>query len=55
MREIKAARSSGNYSTPKPSRSDEHIVSDYERGTRYAAWLMFGMFAFMSAWMWFTW
>ena len=50
------ARSSGNCSTPhRSSADDEHILSQYERGTRYAAWLMFGMFAFMAAWMWFTW
>lgn len=38
--------------TPKTSTTtDEHIITDYERGTRYAAWILCGMFAFMIAWM----
>ena len=48
-----AARNSCNYSTPnvKSSADDEHIVTDFERGTRYAAYIICGMFAFMIAWM----
>ena len=36
---------------------DKHSItdSDYERGTFYAGLAMFGMFVFLSAWMWFTW
>ena len=56
MTRTKAARSSGNCSTPKTStRTDEHIITDYERGTRYAAYILCGMFAFMIAWMWLAW
>ena len=52
MTQTKAARSSGNCSTPKASTTrDEHIITDYERGTRYAAYILCGMFAFMIAWM----
>ena len=56
MSVTKAARSSGNCSTPKASTSsDEKILAQYERGTKYAAYIICGMFAFMTAWMWFTW
>lgn len=52
MTQTKAARSSGNCSTPhRSSADDEHILSQYERGTRYAAYILCGMFAFMIAWM----
>ena len=52
MKDTKAARSSGNCSTPVTStHEDKQIITDYERGTRHAAWLLFGMFAFMIAWM----
>ena len=53
MTQTKAARNSCNYSTPisKSSPDDEHILSQYERGTRYAAYIICGMFAFMIAWM----
>ena len=34
---------------------DKHSITDYERGTFYAGLAMFGMFVFLSAWMWFTW
>lgn len=52
MTRNKAARSSGNCSTPKASTTrDAHIITDYERGTRYAAYILCGMFAFMIAWM----
>ena len=46
----KAARSSGNYSTPKttPSR-DKQIIADYERGTRIAGWLFCALFLFLAA------
>ena len=46
----KAARSSGNYSTPKttPSR-DKQIITEYERGTRIAGWLFCALFLFLAA------
>ena len=56
MGETKAARNSGNYSTPKTSTTgDEKILTDFERGTFYAALCFCAMFAFMIGWMWFTW
>ena len=52
MTQTKAARQCGNITTPKKSSpDDEHILSQYERGTRYAAYILCGMFAFMIAWM----
>lgn len=52
----KAARNSGHYPTPKTSTwEDKPIITDFDRATRYAAYAICGMFAFMIAWMWLAW
>lgn len=56
MNKTKAARNSGNYSTPVTStHTDKQSLPDFDRATRYAAYAICGMFAFIIAWMWLTW
>ena len=52
----KAAQRCGNITTPKTStHTDKPIITDFDRATRYAAYAICGMFAFMIAWMWLAW
>ena len=46
----KAARSSCNYNAPLSSlaKKDKPILTEYERGTRWAGWLFVGMFIVLS-------
>jgi len=45
----KAARSSCNYHAPKSSTTaDTTIITDYERGTRYAGYMFVAMFVFLA-------
>lgn len=52
----KTARNSGNYSTPKTStyrKEDMPIITrEYQRGARYAGWLLVGMFVVLSIGSW---
>ena len=52
-----AARRCGNIDTRQNVhvREDKQIITDYERGARYAAYAICGMFALMIVWMWFAW
>lgn len=52
-----AAWHRGNDNHAKANRMvhDNRIITDYERGARYAAYAICGMFALMIVWMWFAW
>lgn len=47
----KATRSSSSYpaSHVNPAKNDKPIISEYERGTRWAGWLFVAMFCVLSA------
>ena len=47
----KLTRHSANYtaSVSFPPRKDKPIISEYERGTRWAGWLFVAMFCVLSA------
>ena len=48
MTRNKAARKAAtNRAKMCPTKHDQ-IIADYERGTFWAAWVLFGMFVFMS-------
>ena len=49
MRQTKAARNSGNYSRARLSKCDldKRIISEYDKGTRWAAYAFAVMFAFL--------
>lgn len=51
MRRNKLTRHSANYtaSVSFPPRKDKPIISEYERGTRWAGWLFVAMFCVLSA------
>jgi len=51
MRRNKLTRHSANYtaSASFPPRKDKPIISEYERGTRWAGWLFVAMFCVLSA------
>ena len=51
MRRNKATRHSANYTASEsfPPRKDKPIISEYERGTRWAGWLFVAMFCVLSA------
>lgn len=56
MNKTKTAQRCGNITTPKTSTwEDKPIITDFDRATRYAAYAICGMFAFMIAWMWLAW
>jgi hypothetical protein len=58
MRRNKLTRHSANYtaSVSFPPRKDKPIITEYERGTRWAGWLFVAMFCVLSlgSW-WFGW
>ena len=58
MRRNKLTRHSANYTASQTvsRQEDKPIISEYERGTRWAGWLFVAMFAVLSlgSW-WFGW
>ena len=56
MNKTKTARQCCSTTTPKTStHTDKPIITDFNRATRYAAYAICGMFAFMVVWMVVTW
>lgn len=51
MRRYKAARRCCNITTPNviSAKKDTPIITEYERGSRWAGWLFVAMFAVLSA------
>lgn len=51
MRRNNSTRSSSSYpaSNVNPAKNDGSIITEYERGTRWAGWLLIAMFAVLTA------
>ena len=50
----RTSRSSGNYHATNvhSGQKDSPIITEFERGSIWASWLLVGMFAFLSAGVW---